>query len=142
MKKILCSFLIFTMLIKPAVAQEQEDWDYIEVRRGESCPVDGMLFTYDGISNVLSKIHLKLETTKLEKDTECKKIQLNLETILKQRNSELDSAGEMYKNQLKIKQDKIDALQQESYMATWKIVGGTIAGVAVGVLITYFIVKL
>jgi hypothetical protein len=135
MKKITSIILLLSLISTPVLANETSDFDYEEVRQGEVVPYDGLLFTYDGITNALVRVQSKLKLAQAEKETELKQIQVNLETIIKGKDSQLLAKKTMYENQLQTKQDAIDALQTEAKWSTLKSVGGVILGLAAGTVV-------
>jgi len=135
MKKITSIILLLSLVSTPVLANETSDFDYEEVRQGEVVPYDGLLFTYDGITNALVRVQSKLKLAQAEKETELKQVQVNLETIIKGKDSQLLAKKIMYENQLQTKQDAIDALQAEAKWSTLKSVGGVILGLATGTVV-------
>lgn len=139
MKKFLYIFLIILSFSNISKADTNEEYDYQELKQGELAPFDGILFTYDGIAKSLARVQNKNKLELLEKEQEYKKISLDLETNLKQISSEYNITKIMLNNELNIKQKKIDALTNESYWNTWKLTGGFLFGLALGVGVTYLV---
>ena len=142
MKKVLSIVILFcfiTAVSKPALAQDTETFDYEEVKQGEIVPYDGLLFTYDGMTNALVRVQAKYKTAELEKDSELKRVQANLESVIKNKDAELQTKQVLYNSQLKTKQDVIDSLVKEAYWNSLKGFGGIAIGITAGVAIGFVV---
>lgn len=117
------------------------DGDYVELKEQESAPFDGFLLHKDAMVKLIVNKEKDLNTLKLSFETESKKLKLDLETITKKKDIELQINKEMYEDLLKIRQDRIEALQKEANWGTAKLIGGVVIGFAVSIAMFYAAVQ-
>jgi len=139
MKKIIALILTVVLFSSLSKAEEQH-WDYIEVKRGEICSLDGYLFSYDGLSSALARVQSSSQAIGIQKDKECNKIKLDLETVIKNKDSDLEITTKMLSNQLKIKQNTIDSIRSELFWSEAKIFTGIILGITAGYLVGHYLI--
>jgi len=142
--KLLSLFVIITFISTTAFAEEviAEEYDYIEVHVGQPVPYDGLLFTYDGISNVVAKIQAKMKLLQIEKNIEIEKARIDLQAKIESKSVELEIKQEMFNKQLDIKQQSINALKNDVYWNKFKLAGSVVAAIATGVIVGYIAAKL
>lgn len=142
MKKIFAIALLFSVFAKPTLAQEiteAQEWDYVEIVQGTPAPMNGLLFSYDGMSNALAKIQQKIRLLEIEKQDEKDKLKIDLEAKIKISDVKLNSLKEQYETQVKVKNETIDSLTKELYISKIKVYGGLALGITTGILVTFFI---
>lgn len=141
MKKIslLLIFILISVIANPAYAQEQnemtEDGDYIEIQQNSPAPFSGLLFSYDGMSNALSRIHEKNRLLQIEKNEEVQKITIQLNSEIKSLDTKLKAIQSMHEAQMAAKEQAISSLIKEVEFSKIKTYGGAILGFATGALI-------
>jgi hypothetical protein len=145
-KKLVAWSLLLSLLVgwcPIAYAQENKNEleGFIDLKQGDLVPEDGLFFNYTVISKVIAKQDAKLAKLTLDKDTEIKKINLELETVTKKKDIEIQINKEMYENLLKIKQDRIDLLNEERKWNDFILAGGFVAGFVASVVIFYAAVQ-
>jgi len=118
-----------------------EEDGFVELKTGEAAPDDGFFFNHSALSQLIAKQESKLSLLANTKDTEYKKLQLDLETLTKKKDLELTINKDLYESLLKIKQDRIDQLVSEQRIGDWKLIGGFLAGFAASVAIFYAAVQ-
>jgi len=148
-KKLLASLTLLVYLAgwTPIAYAEEVDvdddgeGDYVELKEQESAPFDGFLLHKDSMIKLITEREKELNTLKLRFETEGKKLQLDLDTITKKKDLELQINKEMYEALLKIRQDRIDALENEANWGTVKLVGGLVVGFAISIAMFYVAVE-
>lgn len=140
MKKITIVLLVCfcSLITKTAHAENipaEEEWDYLEITQGTPAPMNGLLFSYDGMSNVLAKVQQKIKLVGIEKDAEKAKLKVELEAQIKLSDSKLIALQEQHASQIQIKDKAIDSLTKDVELSKIKSYGGLILGLATGVLI-------
>lgn len=139
MKKI--SFVLLICLLSSFinVCRAEEEFDYIEVKAGDTAPFEGLLFTYPGITNALVKVQTKINLVETQKEEELKRVKVNLQSIIDAKTTEIITTTRMYEEQLNAKEEVIAANKREAYLSNIKTVGGiafaAVAGLAVGFLV-------
>jgi len=112
------------------IDHDGEEDHFIELKAGETATEDGFF-----------KQETKLSLLENNKNTEIKKLELNIETITKKKDVELAINKEMYESLLKIRQDRIDELSSARKWDDLKLVAGFAAGFVVSIAIFYAAVK-
>lgn len=138
---LLSSFLMGWTPIAKAETQESIGDRFVEIKTGDTATEDGFFFTAEALSKVIAKQDAKLATLGINKDTEIKKLQLDIEVINKKKEIEAQINKEMYEVLLKIKQDRVESLQKETNWGNVKLIGGFTLGVAVSIAIFYAAVQ-
>ena len=123
------------------IDHDGEEDHFIELKAGETATEDGFFFTAGALSQVIAKQESKLSLLENNKNTEIKKLELNIETITKKKDVELAINKEMYESLLKIRQDRIDELSSARKWDDLKLVAGFAAGFVVSIAIFYAAVK-
>lgn len=147
-KKFTALFILSSLLTGwiPIARAEDMDHDgsedgFIELKKDEPAPEEGFFFNHNALADLITKQESKLSLLENSKNTEIKKLQLDLETVTKKKDIELNINKEMYEGLLKIRQDRIDQLVSEQRLGDWKLVGGFILGFAASVAIFYAAVQ-
>jgi hypothetical protein len=123
------------------IDHDGEEDHFVELKTGEAAAEDGYFFTVGALSKIISKQEAKLAELTVLKDTEIKKVQLELETVSKKKELELTINKEMYEKMLIIKQDRIDQLSSAQKWSDWKLVGGFVLGLAASIAMFYAAVQ-
>lgn len=149
LKSLFASFTLLVYLVGwlPIARAEEVDvdddgeGDYVELKEAETAPFDGYLLHKTAMVKLITEREKEVNLWKVTLETEKKKLQLDLETLTKKKDLELQINKEMYEALLKIKQDRVDALQSESNWGTAKLVGGVVIGFAVSIAMFYAAVQ-
>jgi len=136
--KLFAIILIFSLFIPKAKAEEQV-FDYEHLIAGSCITRDGFFFTEEGMVNLLINTKEKIRIATLDGQKQVDLLKIDLKSCSEAKEIELRIQKDMYEKQLKIKQDIIDSYKVESHWANIKIVGGVVAGLTIGVLLTSFI---
>lgn len=139
--KLFTSFVLvcfICLLTKNAFAQDK---DYTYMYSGECITENGFFFTENGMTKLVVNTEEKLKLITLDKQKEIDLIKIELGKCSALKLTELRIQKEMYENQLLIKQKAIDAYKSEIFWDNIKIVGGTVVGIGVGILVGVFLVK-
>lgn len=144
-KKFLCSFFTLLVLVvrSPIAFAENvsEETGYIDLKAGETAPVDGLLFDPPALSKLIANQQTKLNLITLEKDTEIGKIKLDLDTVIKKKEAEIKINKELSEDLIKIKQERIEQLTKEMKWNNLYFVGGFTVGVVISIVIFYAAVQ-
>ena len=116
--------------------------DYIEVKKDDSIPFDGYLFTDSGLSRIIVNKETEKKKIIIDKDAEIETIKLQLNTDLKKKETEIEINKELSDKLLKLKQEEIDRLNSELKYKNWIVAGSFIGGILVGSVAIISIVKL
>lgn len=141
MKKIsiILIFVLISAIINPAYAQEQneitEDGDYVEIQQNTPAPFSGLLFSYDGMSNALSRIHEKNRLFEIQKNEEVQKLTIQLNSEIKALDVKLKAIQSMHEAQMAAKEQAISSLIKEVELSKTKTYGGLVLGFTVGAII-------
>ena len=118
------------------------DGDYLEVKKDDSVPFDGYLFTDSGLSKVIVNKETEKKKIIIDKDAEIERTKLELNTELKKKQVEIDINKELSDKLLKLRQEEIDRLNNELKYKNWIVAGSFIGGILVGSVAIISIVKL
>jgi hypothetical protein len=118
------------------------DGDYLEVKKDDSVPFDGYLFTDSGLSKVIVNKETEKKKIIIDKDAEIERTKLELNTELKKKQIEIDINKELSDKLLKLRQEEIDRLNNELKYKNWIVAGSFIGGILVGSVAIISIVKL
>ena len=138
MKKtsVLLLICFLSLVTKVSHANEmQEEWDYLEITQGTPAPINGLLFSYDGMSNAIVKIQQKMKLVEIEKDQEKEKLKIALEAQIKTVDIKLNALQEQHTSQIKIKNHAIESLTKDLELSKIKGYGGLMLGLASGLII-------
>ena len=119
------------------IDHDGEEDHFVELKTGETATEDGYFFTAGALSKIIARQDAKLAELTVNKDTEIKKVQLDLETLSKKKDLELTINKDMYESLLKIRQDRIDQLSSEQRWSDLKLVGGFVLGFAASIAMFY-----
>lgn len=147
LKKYISVLMLSAMLMTQnsiAYADEEllSEGDYLEVKKDDSVPFDGYLFTNSGLSKVIVNKELDRKKIILDKDTEIQKTKLELNTEIKKKQIEIDINKELSEKLLKLRQEEIDRLNKELKYKNWIVSGSFLGGVLIGSVAIISIVKL
>ena len=92
------------------IDHDGEEDGFVELKAGEVAQEEGFFFNHSALSQLIAKQESKLALLTNSKDTEYKKLQLDLETLSKKKDLELTINKDMYESLLKIKL-RIDRLR-------------------------------
>lgn len=147
-KKFTALFILSCLLTGwiPIARAEDMDHDgsedgFVELKKDEPAPEEGFFFNHSTLAELITKQESKLSLLENSKNTEIKKLQLELETITKKKDIEAQINKEMYDSLLKIKQDRIDQLVTAQKISDWKLVGGFVLGFAASIAMFYAAVQ-
>ena len=147
-KKFTALFILSSLLTGwlPIARAEDIDHDgtedgFVELKKDEPAPEEGYFFNHSSLADLISKQDSKFLLLENSKNTEIKKLQLDLETVTKKKDLELNINKEMYEGLLKIRQDRIDQLSSDQKWSDWKLVGGFVLGFAASIAIFYAAVQ-
>jgi hypothetical protein len=148
-KKSIAWIVLSTFLTAlPSIAQAEEvdaeddgEGDYVELKAEEAAPFDGFLLHKNAMIKLVTERESEIGRIKLSFETTQKKLQLDLETITRKKDIEIQINKEMYEQLLKIRQDRIDSLSSEQKWNNAKLVGGVFAGLVIGFAVTVGIVE-
>ena len=148
-KKSIAWIVLSTFLTAlPYIAQAEEidadddgEGDYVELKAEETAPFDGFLLHKNAMIKLVTEREAEVGRIKLSFETTQKKLQLDLETLTKKKDIEIQINKEMYEQLLKIRQDRIDALSSEQKWNNFKLIGGVFAGLVIGFAVTVSIVE-
>jgi hypothetical protein len=118
------------------------DGDYLEVKKDDSVPFDGYLFTDSGLSKVIVNKETEKKKIIIDKDAEIERTKLQLNTELKKKQVEIDINKELSDKLLKLRQEEIDRLNNELKYKNWIAAGSFIGGILIGSVAIISIVKL
>jgi hypothetical protein len=118
------------------------DGDFLEVKKDDSVPFDGYLFTDSGLSKVIVNKELERKKIILDKDTEIERTKLQLNTELKKKQVEIDINKELSDKLLKLREEEVDRLNSELKYKNWIVAGSFIGGILIGSVAIISIVKL
>lgn len=147
LKKYISVLMLSAMLTTQnsiAYANEEllSEGDYLEVKKDDSVPFDGYLFTDSGLSKVIVNKELERKKIILDKDTEIQKTKLELNTEIKKKQIEIDINKELSDKLLNIRQEEIDRLSKELKYKNWIVTGSFLGGILIGSVAIISIVKL
>jgi glutamate-1-semialdehyde aminotransferase len=105
--------------------------DYVELKAEETAPFDGYLLHKNAMVKLITEREKEIGTLKLTLDSTEKKLQLDIETITKKKDLELQINKEMYDGLLKIKQDRVDQLSSQQKWGDVKLFLGVVVGIGI-----------
>jgi hypothetical protein len=118
------------------------DGDFLEVKKDDSVPFDGYLFTDSGLSKVIVNKELERKKIILDKDAEIERTKLQLNTELKKKQVEIDINKELSDKLLKLREEEVDRLNSELKYKNWIVAGSFMGGILIGSVAIISIVKL
>jgi hypothetical protein len=146
LKKYISVLMLSAMLTtRTSIAYADEllsDGDFLEVKKDDSVPFDGYLFTDSGLSKVIVNKELERKKIILDKDTEIERTKLQLNTELKKKQVEIDINKELSDKLLKLREEEVDRLNSELKYKNWIVAGSFIGGILIGSVAIISIVKL
>jgi hypothetical protein len=126
-----------------AHAQETEEpGDYIEIEEGQEAPYSGYLFDRDGIATLIAKNEKDKELIIVEKDTEYKKLKINLEAEILKKQTELELNKKLSEDLLKLNKEEIKTTKSKLDQLTWTNPALFIVGITLGAVFTISILKI
>jgi hypothetical protein len=138
----LTTLIFFTTAAIPAIAEEGGDeGDYVEVEQGEPAPYSGYLFDHGGVAGLIARHDKELEQLTLDKDTEYKKLKLNLEAELTKKQSELDIGKKLSEDILKLNKEELKLTQTKLERVSWLSPAMFITGLVLGSIFTINVLK-
>ena len=112
---------------------------YTDVKKGETVPFDGKLFTNEAVSKILSSHELMLNQCKIESETKLKEKTLEMEFKYDLLENRCMLTQEMYESMIANRDNviqKTPAFKQD-VKTEWSFVGGILVGAAITVGIAY-----
>lgn len=116
--------------------------DYLEVKKDDSVPFDGYLFTDSGLSKLIVNKETEKKKIIIDKDTEIQKTKLELNTEIKKKQAEIEINKELSDKLVKLRQEEIDRLNKELKYKNWIVAGSFLGGMLIGSVAIISIVKL
>lgn len=145
-QKLIAVFLLpILLVVQSPIAKAEENNDsegFVDLKEGETAPSDGLFFDNEAMAKLLAKQQSKLSLLENTKNTEIKKIELDLEILSKKKEIELNINKEMYNSMLKIREDKIELLEKQNKWSSLYMVGGFLVGVTISITIFYAAVQI
>jgi predicted RNase H-like nuclease (RuvC/YqgF family) len=145
-QKLIAIFLLPVLLVvQSPIAKAEENNDsegFVDLKEGEAAPSDGLFFDNEAMAKLLAKQQSKLSLLENTKNTEIKKIELELEILSKKKEIELNINKEMHNSMLKIREDKIELLEKQNKWSSLYMVGGFLVGVTISITIFYAAVQI
>jgi hypothetical protein len=146
LKKYISVLMLSAMLTtRTSIAYADEllsDGDFLEVKKDDSVPFDGYLFTDSGLSKVIVNKELERKKIILDKDAEIERTKLQLNTELKKKQVEIDINKELSDKLLKLREEEVDRLNSELKYKNWIVAGSFMGGILIGSVAIISIVKL
>lgn len=133
--------LLLFIAANTAIAEDIHEGDYIELEEGEVAPYAGYLFDSGGVATLIAKQQKEIEHLTLEKDTEYKKLKINLEADLAKKQAELDTSKELSEKILKLNKDELSLTQTKLERISWLSPALFVAGTAIGAFLTISVLK-
>jgi hypothetical protein len=136
--------LLVYLVAWPSIAYGEEISDsgeYISVKKDQKVPFDGYLFDSSGLIKIITNKSLELEKLRIEKDTEIKKVNIDLEYIKKQHLLELKITNQLNDDLNKVKNERIKQLEESIKWHDLKLFGAMFLGIALSVAIFFVSVQ-
>ena len=130
-----------------AIAEEADydgvdDGDYVEIQKDEKAPYDGYLFDHGGIAALIARNDKEKEQIILDKDTEYKKLKLNLEADVAKKQSEIDVNKELAEKILAANKEELKLTQNKLERVSWLSPTMFVTGILAGTILTISLLKI
>jgi len=146
LKKYISALMLSALLMtRTSIAYADEllsDGDFLEVKKDDSVPFDGYLFTDSGLSKVIVNKETEKKKIIIDKDAEIERTKLQLNTEIKKKQVEIDINKELSDKLLKLRQEEIDRLNSELKYKNWITAGSFVGGILLGSVAIISVVKL
>jgi len=130
-----------------AIAEEStddgvDDGDYVELEKDEKAPYAGYLFDHGSIAALIARNEKEKDQIVLDKDTEYKKLKLNLDAEILKKQTEIDINKKLAEDILKLNKEELQLTKSKLERVSWLSPSMFVTGIVAGTIITVSILKI